>query len=164
MGSCVTSGEARCEGTCNGTCSYEPGAASCKGTCHGKCDAEVSPPVCTGKLDCKADAECNASCQSQASAKVNCPPPRATITVDGDAELLTALRAHIQEWGEAVNLTLALKDPIASVAGKTLGAFEAVGDVGLSGAACMASSLSAAAEAQASISVSVSASASISAG
>jgi hypothetical protein len=63
-----------------------------------------------------------------------------------------------------VNLAIALKDPIAEVAGKTIGAFEAVGDVGVSGAACMASSLSAAAEAQASISVSVSASASVQAG
>ncbi|MDF3071380.1 MAG: hypothetical protein K0R38_6981, partial [Polyangiaceae bacterium] len=73
-------------------------------------------------------------------------------------------RAHIQEWGEAVNLTLALKDPIFDAAGKTIGAFQAVGDVGLSGAACMASSLTAAAEAKVSIEVSVSASASVSAG
>jgi hypothetical protein len=82
----------------------------------------------------------------------------------GDAELQAALSAHIQDFGEAVNLALALKDPIAEVAGKTIGAFQAIGDVGVSGAACMASSLSAAVEAQASISVSVSASASVNAG
>jgi hypothetical protein len=74
------------------------------------------------------------------------------------------LAAHIKEFGAAVNLAIALKDPIASVAGKTIGAFQAIGDVGVSGAACMAASLSAAVEAQASISVSVSASASVSAG
>lgn len=164
MGSCVTSGKAMCEGKCNGTCSYTPGMATCKGTCHGSCDAEVSPPTCTGKLDCKADAECHSSCQAQASAKVDCPPPHATVTVVGDAELWTALKAHIDDFGEAVNLTIALKDPIADAAGKTIGAFEAVGDIGVSGAACMAASVSAAAEAQASISVSVSASASVSAG
>jgi hypothetical protein len=84
--------------------------------------------------------------------------------VDGDAKLLAALRAHIQDWGEAVNLTLALKGPIGEAASKTVGAFQAVGDIGLSGAGCMASSVSAAAEAELSIEVSVQASASVSAG
>ena len=86
------------------------------------------------------------------------------MTVIGDAELLAALQAHIGDWGEAVNLTLALKDPIFNVAGKTVDAFEAVGDIGLSGAGCMAASLQGAVEAKASIEVSVSASASVSAG
>jgi hypothetical protein len=94
---------------------------------------------------------------------VDCPPPHATVTVVGDAELQAALAAHIKDFGAAVNLTLALKDPIAEVAGKTAGAFKAVGDIGVSGAACLASSISAAVEAQASISVSVEASASVSA-
>ena len=163
-GSCVTRDEAKCEGSCNGTCSYDPGSATCKGTCHGECSAEVSPPTCTGKLDCKASAECHASCQAEASAEVDCPPPHATVQVVGDAELAAALSAHIEDFGAAVNLTIALKDPIAAVAGKTIGAFQAIGDVGASGVACMASSLQASVEAQASISVSVEASASVSAG
>jgi hypothetical protein len=79
----------------------------------------------------------------------------------GDAALQAALTAHFQDFASAVNLTLALRDPIQSVAGKTIGAFEALGDVGVSGAACMASSLQSAVEAQASISVSVQASASV---
>jgi hypothetical protein len=82
----------------------------------------------------------------------------------GDAKLQAALAAHIEEFGAAVNLAIALKDPIGSVAAKTIGAFQALGDVGVSGAACLTASLSAAAEAQASISVSVTASASVSAG
>jgi hypothetical protein len=163
-GSCVTHGEAMCDGSCNGTCTYDPGSATCKGTCHGECDAEVSPPTCTGKLDCTASAECHSSCQAQASAKVDCPPPRATVVVVGDAELAAALSAHIQDFGAAVNLTLALKDPIADAAGKTVDAFKAVGEIGLSGAACLTSSLQAAVDAQASITVSVEASASVSAG
>jgi hypothetical protein len=85
------------------------------------------------------------------------------VVVVGDAALQAALSAHIADFGEAFNLTLALREPIAEVAGKTIGAFQAIGDVGLSGAACMSSSLSAAVEAQASISVSVEASASVSA-
>jgi len=163
-GSCVTRGEVQCDGSCNGTCSYEPGMATCKGTCHGECSAEVSPPTCTGELDCEGSAECHSSCQARASAEVDCPPPSATVQVVGDAELQAAISAHIQGFGEAVNLTLALKDPIAEVASKTVGAFEALGDIGVSGAACMTSSLAGAVEAEASISVSVEASASVSAG
>ena len=122
---------------------------------------EVSPPVCTGDLSCEASAECHASCEAQASAKVDCPPPEATVVVSGDAELQRALRAHIGEFGSAVNLTLALRGPIGDVAGKSIDAFSALGEVGLAGAACLASSVQAAASAQVSISVSVEASASL---
>jgi hypothetical protein len=92
---------------------------------------------------------------------VNCPPPAATLRVTGDTALDSALRAHFKDFATAVNLTLALKDPVANVAGKTIDAFSALGDVGVSGAACMASSIDAAVKAQASISVSVQASASV---
>jgi hypothetical protein len=85
------------------------------------------------------------------------------VVVSGDAELLRAVAAHIDEFGTAVNLTLALTDPIADVAGTSLAAFEAVGDVGLAGAACFATSLNAAVQANVSIQVSVEASASLSA-
>jgi hypothetical protein len=91
---------------------------------------------------------------------VNCPPPKARVNVQGDLELYNAIRARIDEFGEAVNLTIALKDPIKRVAGQTIAALQAIGDVGASGAACFASSVSAAVEAEASINVSVSASAS----
>lgn len=86
------------------------------------------------------------------------------MQVVGDAELQAALAAHIQDFGEALNLTIALREPIAEVAGKTAGAFEALGDIGVSGAACLSSSLAGAVEAQASISVSIEASASVQAG
>jgi hypothetical protein len=83
--------------------------------------------------------------------------------VVGDLELQTALEAHIQDWGLAVNSIVALKDPVANFAGQTLATFQAAGDIGLSGAACVADSLSVAAHASASVNVSVMASASISA-
>jgi hypothetical protein len=72
--------------------------------------------------------------------------------------------SHIEEFGAAVNLAIALRDPSASVAGKTIAAFQALGDVGVSGATCRASSLSGTIEAQASINVPVSASVQGSAG
>jgi len=93
-----------------------------------------------------------------------CSKPHATVAVAGDLELQTALEAHISDWGEAVNMIVALKDPIASFGSQTLATFQAAGDIGLSGAACVTSSLSVAAEASAHVNVSVSASASLSAG
>lgn len=163
-GECVTRGAVGCDGRCNGTCTYTPGTATCRGRCHGECSLALSPPVCTGELECDASAECHASCEAQGRARVECPPPEATVTVDGDAELMRALAAHIDEFGAAVNLTLALRDPIAEVASRSLAVFDALGDVGIAGAACFASSVSIAASAQVSISVSVEASASLAAG
>jgi len=81
--------------------------------------------------------------------------------VEGDAELYSAIQAHIGDVKSAFALTIALKDPIAELASKTAATFSALGDIGVQGAACAASSISIAAEAQASISVSVSASASV---
>jgi hypothetical protein len=162
-GSCSASAGVDCDGTCQGTCVYKEPTPNCQGTCHGECDAELSPPVCTGELDCEGSAECSSSCEAEASADIDCPPPTASVIVLGDVELQQALSANIEAWGEAVNLTLALREPIADVASKTLAAFEAVGEVGAAGATCFASSLSAAVQAEASISVSVEASASLSA-
>jgi hypothetical protein len=151
-----------CEGKCSGTCAYTPGKADCEGECHGECDAQLSPPVCTGKIDCMAAAECQGNCKAKADANFDCPAPQVTVVVEGDLELQTAIEAHAAAWGEAVNATLALQKPIAAVAGKTEAAFTAVGDVGLAGATCFASSFQSTVEASASINVSVSASASVS--
>jgi len=159
-GSCETTGGAQCSGKCEGTCSYAPGKADCNGECHGKCSAEVKPPSCEGTLDCKGAAECQASCEGSATAKASCEST-ADLVVKGDAELYSAIQAHIGDVKSAFALTVALKDPIAKLSGKTVGTFSALGDVGVSGAACVAAAVSIAAEAQASISVSVTASASV---
>ena len=56
----------------------------------------------------------------------------------------------------------ALKDPAAKLASKGLATFQALGDIGVSGAACVTTALSASAKASASVNVSVTASASFS--
>jgi hypothetical protein len=160
MGTCVTRGDVECDGSCNGTCTYTPGMATCRGGCHGECSAALSPPVCKGELDCDASAECHANCEARAQAQIDCPPPEATVAVSGDADLLRAIASRIDDFGTAINLTLALTDPIADVATRSIDAFDAVGEVGIAGAACFGTSLNAALEAQVSISVSVEASAS----
>jgi hypothetical protein len=163
-GSCTADAAISCNGECNGTCSYTPGMATCNGECRGSCAAEVSPPRCEGSIDCMASAECRANCNASASAKLDCSKPAATVVVQGDLKLQQVLEANIGAWAEAVNLTLALKEPAGALAGKTVATFQALGDIGISGAACVASSLKAAGEASVSVNVSVSASASLNAG
>jgi hypothetical protein len=92
---------------------------------------------------------------------VHCPPPQATVTVVGDAALQTALSAHIQDFGAAVNTTIALKDPIYALAAKSVDVFKGIGEVTAAGVTCFTASLQTAVNAKASIDVSVSASASV---
>jgi hypothetical protein len=111
-------------------------------------------------LDCAGSADCHASCQSQAQASARCTAT-AALTVEGDAKLYAAINAHLDALKLAFAETAALKDPIAALASKTAGAFSALGDLGVSGAACAAASVQVAAEASVSINVSVQASASV---
>ncbi len=157
-GKCNVAAGASCSGTCNGTCTYTPGSATCSGTCHGSCSATTTPPTCTGSLNCGASA----SCQGQASASVSCPPPQVTVAVTGDALLATAYQQFSSDLGTAINETVAIKQPIGTLASNTLSTFQALGDVGAGGAACIASQATAISNVQASLSVSVSASASVS--
>jgi len=124
------------------------------------CSAEVSPPTCTGKLDCSGSADCHASCQASAQADASCQST-ANLVVEGDAKLYGALNAHIDDIKAAFSATIALKDPVAAIAGKTAMTFQALGDIGAAGIACVGASVSLAAQASASINVSVSASASV---
>ena len=160
-GTCSASGSVMCNGKCNGTCSYTPGSATCSGECHGSCSAETSPPRCTGTLDCMASAECNGSCDAAGERQSRLLEAASKHRCRWRCQLQQALEAHIGAWGEAFNLTLQLKDPIAKLAAKSAATFQALGDIGVSGLSCVGSSLEATAKAQASISVSVSASASI---
>jgi hypothetical protein len=82
--------------------------------------------------------------------------------IEGDEQLYAAFNAHLADIGVAFNGTIALKDPIANLAGKTVDVFKAIGDIGAAGATCFASSLNVAGQASASINVSVSASATVS--
>jgi hypothetical protein len=111
-------------------------------------------------LNCMGSADCHASCQASVQADASCHGT-ANLVVEGDAKLYAAMNAHIGDIEDAFAATFALKDPIAALAGKTVATFQALGDIGVSGAACIGSSLTLAAQASASINVSVSASASI---
>jgi hypothetical protein len=162
-GSCTADAGIACNGECNGTCSYTPGMATCSGECHGSCSAEASPPRCTGMLNCQASAECRGSCDANASAKLDCSKPAASVVVNGDLKLQKAIEAHLSGWAEAVNLTIALKDPATRLAAKSVDTFKAIGDIGISGATCALASVQAAGQASASITVSVNASASLNA-
>ena len=159
-GSCEATGGAQCSGKCEGTCTYAPGKADCKGECHGECSVETSPPSCEGTLNCEGAAECQASCEGSVQAKAECDSS-ATLTVGGDDELYGVLQAHMGDIKGAFARTIALRDPITALAGKTAATFSALGEIGTQGAACAASSISIAAQAQASISVSVTATASV---
>src|SRR5262249_9428253 len=154
-GSCKATAAAMCMGKCNGKCTYTPGMATCMGECHGKCSAEASPPRCEGTLDCSASASCRGNCSPNASAHLTCSKPKGVGAVAGDLKLQQAIGAHAADWGEAVTLTLALKDPIADFVTKTGGALSAAADIGLAGGACMLESLKVAGEAKAHIDVSV---------
>jgi hypothetical protein len=135
----------------------------CTGECHGMCSATVSPPRCTGMLDCSASATCRGNCEGSASANVDCSKPKATVFVSGDLKLQKAIEAHINDWAEAVNLTIALTTPVANLADKGVKAIKAIGDVGLSGATCALASAKTAASAQVHVEASVSVSGSLNA-
>lgn len=159
-GSCEIAGGAQCNGKCNGTCTYAEGKADCNGECHGKCEVEVGKPSCEGTLNCTGAAECQASCEGSATAKASCEAS-ASLAVTGDDGLYGALQAHIGDIKSAIALTVALEKPIATLVTKTGKAVSALANIGASGVACAASSVTIAAQASASINVSVTAQASV---
>jgi hypothetical protein len=161
-GKCTVSAGAQCTGMCNGTCVVTDPMATCTGECHGSCTGTASPPTCTGQLNCMATAKCTAACHAQADASLNCSPAQAQVVITGDMGLLAAFEKHLDELGQAFQLTQALTMPIADVAGQTATTLSTVGDIGLAGATCVASQAQVVTHVQASISVSVSASVTVS--
>jgi len=113
-------------------------------------------------ISCKGAAECQGSCNANASASVDCSKPVATVVVQGDLKLQQAIEAHLADWAIAFNMMTALQGPVGDLKSKGEAAFTAIGDIGLTGAACVASAGSALVNASASVQVSVSASASFS--
>jgi hypothetical protein len=116
-------GSVACEGTCNGTCEYEPGEAQCEGTCKGSCEVEVEaeakceggkaprceakcsggcdascegtvkPPKCEASASCEASADCEASASAQASADLTCSPPSLEVDFSFKAGLDASAKA-----------------------------------------------------------------------
>jgi hypothetical protein len=170
-GTCQGSCSAKCEGECSGEC-WVKASAECKGECRGSCSVAFEAPRCTGEVTPpKVEADCQASCDAKLEAQAECKPGRVHVAVSGKAasnvdERLAKVRAAIDgSWG-AVMVARARLERLAG-SGKAMvetGAKipGAVGDLGLSAAACAAQAASGIVKASASVSVSVEASASIS--
>jgi len=95
-----------CKGKCGGECKLKA-AAKCDGTCTGKCSAELKEPKCTGEVKPpEMSADCKAHCDTNVSAKMECTPAQVgvTITANGDAKALAALKGTLEK-----NLPLVLK-------------------------------------------------------
>lgn len=95
-----------CKGKCGGECKLKA-SAKCEGTCTGKCSAEFKEPKCTGEVKPpEMSADCKAHCDTNVSAKMECTPAQVgvTITANGDAKALAALKGTLEK-----NLPLVLK-------------------------------------------------------
>ncbi len=182
-GSCSAGAEGSCGGQCSGSCEMAA-AAKCEGTCRGDCSVEMKAPKCEGEMKPpKASAECEAHCDAQVQAEVECTPPRIAVRIDGaaNAELAAKYKAALEANLPAIiNIAVGMKDQALSIAGDAKAVVEgvnaAVGQLKASPAigaritACVAAPFKGAIDAAASVkanvnvSVEVKASASASAG
>jgi hypothetical protein len=166
----------QCNGTCNGDCNasgtWVSGQASCNGLCRGDCSVAFVEPRCTGTMrPPRVEAQCEAACNAKLEAEARCTPGEAHVRVRGAVasnieERLARVRGAIEGAGGAV-LTARAKLGRLVGSGKLLlraadDVPRAVGDIGLSAAACAAESAAGIINASASISVSFEASVSVS--
>jgi len=118
-GSCSAGAEGSCGGQCSGSCEMSA-AASCEGTCRGECSVEMKAPQCEGEMKPpKASAECNAHCDAQVQAEVECTPPRIAVRIDGaaNAELAATYKTALENNLPAViSIAVGMKDQALSVA------------------------------------------------
>jgi len=101
-GTCELAVAASCSGMCSGKCVAPMAEASCEGECRGECDLNCTGS-CTGKAeppsvtapDCDAsvEADCKASASAQASASLECTPPRLEIDFAFSSKADAATRA-----------------------------------------------------------------------
>ncbi len=182
-GSCSANAEGSCGGSCSGSCQMDA-AAKCEGRCTGGCSAEMKAPRCEGEITPpKASAECNASCDANVSAKLECTKPRIALKVDGAAnvEAATKFKAALEANLPAIlQIAVGMKDQSLRVAASvkdvvggvevTIKSLKSSPSVGARITACVAAPFKAAFDAAASVkanvnvSVEVKASASASAG
>ena len=182
-GSCSAAAEGSCGGDCSGSCEMSA-AASCEGTCRGDCSVEMKAPKCDGEMTPpKVSAECEANCDAQVQAQVECTPPRIAVRLEGgaNAEAVAQYKAALENNLPAVlNIAIGMKDQALSVAADakavvdgvqaTVKQLKASPAVGARVTACVAAPFKAAFDAAASVkanvnvSVEVKASASASAG
>lgn len=162
----------QCQGKCNAECTMDV-SGQCKGTCTGECSVEFKEPRCTGDVKApKASASCQAECQAQLTAKVECTPGRVEMQgmAQADVEqvqklvatlkknLPTLLRVATSMKGRLETAVEATHDSLVAMKA----AVEEAGSQSLAVAGCFVSSLQAQAKASASIKVSIEASANVS--
>lgn len=166
----------RCGGSCQGDCQVEgrwvAGQARCEGLCRGECSVAFEEPRCTGTMrPPKVEAECEAACNARLDAEARCTPGKAQVLVRGSVdsnleERVTRVRGAIEGAGGAVLATRAKLERLVGSGKLMLRAADdipqAVGEIGVSAAACAAESAAGIINASASISVSFEASVSVS--
>jgi hypothetical protein len=165
-----------CSGTCQGDCrvggNWVAGQARCEGLCRGDCSVAFEEPRCTGTMrPPKVEAECEAACNAKLDAEARCTPGEAHVAVRGAVESnleerVAKVRGAIEGAGGAVFATRAKLERLVGSGKLLLRAADdvpkAVGEIGVSAAACAAESAAGIINASASISVSFEASVSVS--
>ncbi len=166
----------QCNGTCNGDCqvngTWASSQAQCNGLCRGDCSVAFVEPRCTGTMrPPSVHAECEAACNAKLDAEARCTPGEVHVVVRGAVasnieERMARLRGAIEGAGGAVLATRAKLQRLVG-SGKLLvraagDVPSAVGQIGLSAAACAAESAAGIINASASISISFEASVSVS--
>jgi hypothetical protein len=175
--------EGKCDGTCSGTCSakckgeckgecWVSGKAACVGECKGGCSVAYTEPRCTGEVQPpQVDAQCKASCDAKLSAKAECEPGQAKVVMSGKVdsnieERAAKVRAAVEGGFGAILAARGKLERLNANASAMVKAGQevpgAVGDLGLSAAACATQAAAGIVRASASVSVSFEASASIS--
>ncbi|MET0287652.1 MAG: hypothetical protein ABW352_24405 [Polyangiales bacterium] len=166
----------QCNGACNGDCqvggTWVSGQASCAGLCRGDCSVAFVEPRCTGTMrPPRVEAQCEAACNARLDAEARCTPGQAHVTVRGTVnsnleQRLARVRGAIEGAGGAVLATRAKLGRLVGSGKLLLRAADdvpqAVGDIGLSAAACAAESAAGIINASASIRISFEASVSVS--
>jgi hypothetical protein len=166
----------KCSGTCQGDCNasgtWVSSQASCEGLCRGGCSVAFEEPRCTGTMrPPRVEAECAAACNAKLDAEARCTPGEAHVAVRGAIdsnidERVAKLRGAVEGAGVAVLATRAKLQRLVGSGKLLLRAADdvprAVGDIGLSAAACAAESAAGIINASASISISFEASVSVS--
>jgi hypothetical protein len=166
----------QCNGACQGDCqvggTWVSGQAQCAGLCRGDCSVAFVEPRCTGTMrPPSVQAECAAACNAKLDAEARCTPGEAHLMVRGAVasnieERLARVRGAIEGAGGAVLATRAKLGRLVGSGKLLLRAADdvpqAIGNIGMSAAACAAESAAGIINASASISISFEASVSVS--
>ncbi len=167
-GTCSAVAEGSCGGKCEGSCQMAA-AATCEGTCTGECSVEMKAPKCEGEIvPPKASAECNAACDTQVQAEVQCQPGRVALVIDGavDVQAAATYRAAIEKNLPAVlEIAVGMKDQALGVAGNvkavvggvqgTIKTLKSAPEIGARLTACVTAPFKAAFDAAASVKANV---------